>query len=141
MMLISLSGCGLSNGTTTNEGEQTYVTEDFTMKLYIDEKNIDVTWLDNESVKDLMSKAPFTVNMERYGGFEQVGSLGKEIVSEDVQMTTSPGDIVLYDSDNIVVFFGTNSWRYTKLGHINMNQEELRDLLDKNSVILKLINE
>lgn len=56
--------------------------------------------------------------MKPYGGFEQVGSLPESIVSNDVQITTSPGDIALYSGNSIVIFFGTNSWAYTKLGHI-----------------------
>ena len=56
--------------------------------------------------------------MHKYSTFEQVGPLGHTITSHDVEMTTSPGDIVLYSSNQIVVFFGTNTWGYTKLGHI-----------------------
>ncbi len=76
--------------------------------------------------------------MHRYGGFEQVGSLGRTIKSADRQMTTNPGDIVLYSSNQIVMFFGSNSWSYTKLGHINLSQSELVELLDKENVQLKI---
>ena len=58
--------------------------------------------------------------------------------SNNTQITTNPGDIVLYNSSNIVVFFGSNSWSYTKLGHINLGNEELNDLLNKDSVVLTL---
>ena len=62
----------------------------------------------------------------------------KSIKSNNTEITTNPGDIVLYNSSNIVVFFGTNSWSYTKLGHINLNSDELNNLLNKDSVILTL---
>lgn len=115
-----------------------YFKKDETMKLEIDEKELNVDWLDNPSVKALNEIKPLEIKMSLFGGFEQVGPIGQSIVSSDVQMTTSPGDIVLYSSDQIVVFFGTNSWRYTKLGHINLNQNELNELLNKESVTLKI---
>jgi hypothetical protein len=76
--------------------------------------------------------------MDRYGGFEQVGPIGRTIKSNDNQMTTEPGDIVLYNSNNIVVFFGSNNWSYTKLGHINLSEEQLKELLDKPNVTIRL---
>ena len=53
-----------------------------------------------------------------YGGFEQVGSIGQSLPRNDSQTTTQAGDIVLYSGDQIVIFYGSNSWAYTKLGHI-----------------------
>ena len=110
------------------------------MKLYVDEQEIDVAWLDNPSVNALkeLTKSPLTIDMHRFGGFEQVGSIGQSIISNDVQMNTNPGDIVLYDSSNIVIFFGTNSWSYTKLGHIDLSVDALKGLLDKPNVTLKI---
>ena len=108
--------------------------------MTIDGIKVDVTWEDNESVKELMeyAKDEITIKMNIYGGFEQVGSIGKNIKSNDTQINTNPGDIVLYNSNNIVVFFGTNSWSYTKLGHVNLSNEELNKLLNKDSVILTI---
>ena len=76
--------------------------------------------------------------MNRYSNFEQVGSIGRSIISNDTNITTNPGDIVLYNSSNIVVFYGSNNWAYTKLGHINLSNEELKELLNKSSIILKI---
>lgn len=77
-----------------------------------------------------------------YGGFEQVGGLGTTLPSNDVNTTTDPGDIVLYSSSNIVVFFGSNSWAYTRLGHIEGKSDgELRDLLGENNAVLTFIAE
>ena len=111
----------------------------FVMK--IDNIDVDITWENNESVKELMeyAKNGITITMHQYGGFEQVGPIGKTITSSDSQMTTNPGDVVLYSSNQIVIFFGTNSWSYTKLGHINLNQSELGNLLNKNNVTLTLM--
>ena len=97
------------------------------MEMLIGDKKVNVKWEDNESVaalKELADKAPVTISMSMYGGFEQVGSIGQTLPSNDVQMKTSPGDIVLYSSNQIVIFYGSNSWAYTKLGHITDQDEE-----------------
>lgn len=73
-----------------------------------------------------------------YGGFEQVGSLGTSITSADARITTSPGDIVLYSSNQIVIVFDSNTWAYTKLGHINLSKSELTDLLGDGDVTITI---
>ena len=98
-----------------------------TMKLKIDSIEVPVTWEDNDSVDALKNLSPLTVEMSMYGGFEQVGSIGK-------QTTTDYGDIVLYSGNQIVIFYGSNSWAYTRLGHIDMSQEELTELLGAKDV-------
>ena len=80
-----------------------------------------VSWENNRSVealKALCESGPLVIQMSMYGGFEQVGPIGSRLPSDDVRTTTAPGDVVLYSSDQIVVFYGSNSWAYTRLGHI-----------------------
>ena len=107
--------------------------------MKINDADVHVEWEDNESVNALKASLPVSVNMHMYGGFEQVGSLGKNIARNDKRMTTSAGDIVLYSGNQIVIFYGSNTWEYTKLGRITgMNESELRDLLGKSEVMLRL---
>ena len=73
-----------------------------------------------------------------YGGFEQVGSIGQSISRDDKQITTEFGDIVLYSGNQIVVFYGSNSWAYTKLGHIDLSEEELTQLLGNGDIVLEI---
>ncbi|MDB7817620.1 cyclophilin-like fold protein [Intestinimonas butyriciproducens] len=76
---------------------------------------------------------------ERYGGFEQVGSLPQNLTRNDVQITTEAGDIVLYSGNSIVLFYGSNTWAYTKLGHIeDLPAENLKTLLDVEQVTVSL---
>lgn len=112
--------------------------EKIMLSLKIDEETVDVTWENNPSAKGLSRLASngLRIDMRMYGGFEQVGLLGTSLPSNDVQMTTSPGDIVLYSGNQIVVFYGSNTWDYTKLGHINLSREKLEDLLGKKPVSL-----
>lgn len=115
------------------------------LSLYIDDTKVSVSWLDNEStakLKEMARTNPVVINMSRYGGFEQVGSIGTSLPRNDVQMTTSPGDIVLYSGDQMVIFYGSNSWAYTKLGHIeNMSTDELAALLSGADRTIKLVME
>jgi hypothetical protein len=74
-----------------------------------------------------------------YGGFEQVGSIGTLLPRDDVQTTTEAGDIMLYAGDQMVVFYGSNSWAYTRLGRItDKSQAQLSDLLSGGNVTITL---
>ena len=124
----------------TNSKEEKVVNTRDNLKLLIDDVKVNVEWEDNDSVnaiKELAKNGGLTINTHQYGGFEQVGEIGQSIVSNNVKMTTEPGDIVLYADSNIVVFYGSNSWSYTKLGKIkDKNLNELKQLLDKNNVVI-----
>ena len=109
--------------------------------LTIDGTAVDVQWENNAAVTELYALAQnaITVNTSAYGGFEQVGSLPQSFSRNDVQTTTQPGDIVLYSGNQLVIFFGSNSWSYTKLGHISgLSADELTVLLDKDQTIIEL---
>ena len=140
MSTLLLSGC-INKNNKDNQSEDDItdkIPEEEIMKLEIDENVLDVSWNNNASIIALNEMKPLTIKMHLYGGFEQVGSIGKSIVSDDKEITTKPGDIVLYSSNQIVVFFGTNTWSYTKLGHINLSDSELNTLLNKSNVTLKI---
>ena len=141
MSTLLLSCCINNKNNKDNQSEDDItdnIPKEEIMKLEIDENVLDVSWNDNASVTALNEIKPLTINMHFYGGFEQVGSIGQSIVSDDKEITTEPGDIVLYSSNQIVIFFGTNTWSYTKLGHINLSDSELNTLLNKSNVTLKL---
>lgn len=112
--------------------------ETIEMKLNIAGTDVAVAWEDNQAVAELKALAadgPVTVELHRYGGFEQVGPLGTSLTSSDVQITTESGDIVLYAGDQISIFYGPNSWSYTRLGHItNKTVDEMTDLLANSDV-------
>ena len=111
------------------------------MQMKINDTPVTVAWEDNESVSALKELAAndLTIQMSMYGGFEQVGSIGQRLPSSDVQTSTSSGDIVLYSSNQLVVFYGSNSWAYTRLGHItDKTSEEMRTLLSNGDVTITL---
>lgn len=71
-----------------------------------------------EKLIDILEVEPITINMHDYSGFEKVGELGFGLPAVNSRITTKPGDIVLYNGDSIVMFYGSNTWNYTMLGHI-----------------------
>ena len=117
--------------------------EEASLKLWIGEQEVAVLWEDNDSVRALEELAGgegLTVELSGYGGFEQVGSLGTRLPRSDVQTVTGPGDIVLYSGNSIVLFYGSNSWAYTRLGKIQgLDESELRQLLGGGDVSIRLV--
>lgn len=78
----------------------------------------------------LLSEESITIEMHDYGGFEKVGPLGTEIVRSDEDITTTPGDIILYLGSNITIYYDVNSWDFTLLGHIDgATGENMREFL------------
>ena len=154
VVTVLLIGCGqgntdtLSDKDTTQEEvieldsvEQTVEEETEKMlQLKISDTIVEVAWEENESVealRKLCSSEPLTIQMSMYGGFEQVGSIGTSLPRNDVQTTTSAGDIVLYSGNQMVVFYGSNSWAYTRLGHItDQDAAGMTQLLGNGDVVI-----
>ena len=112
-------------------------------KIYIsvNNKKLEVALVDNSATKALVEKlstSDITVQAEDYDNFEKVGSLGFSLPTSDERITTKPGDLMLYNGSNITLFYGENTWSYTKLGHINASQSELKSILGSGDVILVL---
>ena len=96
------------------------------------------TLADSDAAREFMTKLennPVTVTMNDYGGFEKVGDLPWSLPASNSQITTSAGDIMLYQGHSIVIFYGSNSWAYTPLGRIDgASASEIRDFLSGNSI-------
>jgi hypothetical protein len=116
------------------------------MNMTIGSQTVTVSLESNSATEALVNhlqNGDVTVNTSRYGGFEQVGNLPWSLPASNNQITTQPGDVILYNGNQLVVFFGSNSWSYTRLGRIEgMSQSELNDFLNVSScrIILSLPN-
>lgn len=103
------------------------------MHFYVGENKLTMTLEDNSSVDALiviLQEGDITYQASDYGGFEKVGNLGHTLPTNHTPTDSYPGDVVLYQSSQIVIFYGNNSWSYTKLGHIDgYSAEELANLL------------
>ena len=129
MMLLAavlLTCC--SSDSEVNAQNNTTMTE----KLYItiDGQAQAVTLVDNQATKTLVEKlqqAPVTVTLSSSGDFEIWGALGFSLPTSNEQINAQPGDVILYNGSNICIFYGTNSWSYTRLGKIDgLSESELR---------------
>lgn len=101
-----------------NEKEQTAMK----MNVQIGAHAFTATLEDNDAVRELaemMRQGPVTIAMDDYAGFEKVGALGRSLPASSSQTTTAAGDIVLYNGSSIVMFYGSNSWSYTRIGRID----------------------
>ncbi len=135
-VIFSLSACGSfrektettsSNISVTSQTASEASTEEIQatemkVNISINGKTFTATLEDNTAAKELyeiIKNDGLTVEMSDYSGFEKVGALGHTLTSNDKKTTTEAGDIVLYQSNQIVMFYGSNSWSYTKLGKID----------------------
>lgn len=108
----------------TVPGGQSSAEEDTEMKMNVQVGGavFSATLENNEAVSELvamMQESPVVIEMSDYSGFEKVGALGRSLTTSNSQTTTHAGDIVLYNGNQIVIFYGSNSWSYTRLGHID----------------------
>ena len=96
------------------------------------------TLADNSSAMafyELLEKSPVTIKMTDYGNFEKVGPIGTKLPRNDSQITTQAGDIILYQGNQITIYYDTNSWNFTRLGKVDgVTQAELKKILGKGDV-------
>ena len=106
---------------------------DMRINITINGKTLPVVLVDNSATKrlvELLKEGPVTYEAEDYGGFEKVGALGFSLPTSNTQITTEAGDVILYNGNHIVLFYGSNSWSYTRLGRIQYSSlQELKDFL------------
>ena len=112
------------------------------IKIKVNDEILNVRLEQNSATVALVERlkqGDITVNTHEYGGFEQVGSLGFSLPREDTQITTKSGEIMLYQGNQITLFYGSNSWSYTKLGEVtNKSNNELKNILGNGDVTLVL---
>ncbi len=115
---------------------------DMQIYLTINQSRLSVALEDNRATAELKEKlknSPITINMSDYGGFEKVGGLGFSLPTDNRQITTKPLDIMLYQGNQMVIFYDSNSWSYTPIGKITgVTAEELKNILGSGNVAVTL---
>lgn len=103
-----------------------------TIRIAVNGHNLTATLADNSSSRalvELLKDGGITVNAHDYGSFEKVGSLPRSLPRNDEDITTSAGDIILYQGSSICFYYSTNSWDFTRLGRIDGSEKlDLRDI-------------
>ena len=111
---------------------------EYQVKVTVNGQELTATMENNTSsmaFKRLLKRGSKTVNMRDYGGMEKVGMLWKGLPANNTQITTEPGDIILFMGSSLVVYYNRNSWNFTRMGHINdISQEELKKILGTGNV-------
>ena len=138
-IFITSSACALNTANANaNKGE----TSDMKIGIQITSDSgshkLTATLVDNSSATafyNLLKKAPVTIKMSDYSNFEKYGPIGTSLPRNDTQITTTAGDIILYQGNQIAVYYDTNSWNFTRLGKVDgVTQAELKKILGKGNV-------
>ena len=147
VFLLASTACANGNSKETISSDKGELSD---MKISIQitsdggKSKLTATLVDNSSATafyELLKKGPLTVDMHDYGSFEKVGSLGTTLPRNDTQITTQAGDIILYQGNQITIYYDTNSWNFTRLGKVvstssttSITQAELKKILGKGDV-------
>ena len=147
VFLLASTACANGNSKKTISSDKGELSD---MKISIQitsdsgSHKLNATLADNSSATafyQLLKKGPLTVDMHDYGSFEKVGSLGTSLPRNDTQITTQAGDIILYQGNQITIYYDTNSWNFTRLGKVvstgsttSITQAELKKILGKGNV-------
>lgn len=116
--------------------------QDMKITMTVGDTELAVTLADTVAARELAQKVregAVTVTLNEYGGFEKVGKLPWALTRSDESISTSPGDIMLYQGNQMTVFYGTNSWSYTRLGRIDdITAQELETLFGEGDITVTL---
>ena len=133
IIILSLVTCSAVNGEDTSQD---------LIKIKINDEVFDVKLENNSAVDELvktLEKGNVTVNATDYGNFEKVGDLGFTLPTSDENINTHPGDLVLYQGNQISLFYDSHSWSYTKIGKIEyIDSNQLKEVLGSGNVTLVL---
>ena len=133
------SGSGAGTVTIT-EPEETEEEKEETTMIYakIGDSVLEILPEENSSAEAfiaLLQAGDLTVAMHDYGNFEKVGPLGTSLPTNDQRITTKPGDLILYQGNQITIYYDRNSWRFTRLGKVQgLTQAELKEILGDGNV-------
>ena len=126
VLALCLAACSTAShpsptSTISPEPTEDTTVDTHTFYLTVEGATFPATFADNqgaEALADLLTDGPLTLSLEDYGSFEKVGSLGQSLPTSNTHITTQSGDIVLYQGNQIVLFYGSNAWSYTPLGQV-----------------------
>lgn len=137
MKKIALASLALLASCSSNAATPMLADDSEKLVISVNNHTLTATFADNTSAaafKDLLAEGPLTISMSDYGNFEKVGSLPRSLPRNDERITTTAGDIILYQGNSITIYYDTNTWSFTRLGKIdNVTQTELKSILGTGS--------
>ena len=123
-----------SSNDGATSGNNSQIEQEITiMYVTIYGNKLEVTLENNSSVRalvELLKQGDITYTANDYGGFEKVGNIGHSLPRNDTPIDTEAGDVILYQGNQICLYYGNNSWSFTRIGKINgYTNDELCNLL------------
>ena len=110
--------------------------------ITINGKTLTADFADNSSAKalaDVLAKSSITYQADDYGNFEKVGDLGQSFPKNDENITTEPGDIILYQGHNLCIYYAQNTWSFTRIAKIKgISKDELKEFLGEGEITVTL---
>lgn len=106
----------------SKEKVQAQTSSDMKISITIGDQTRTATLVSNSSTEALVAalqEAPITYEAHDYGNFEKVGDLGRSFPQNNTSITTEPGDLILYQGNNLCIYYDTNSWNFTRLGRVD----------------------
>lgn len=135
---LTIISCNLSTNDSNHNNDTEHGEQNMKFYIKVNGQILSVTPTNNSSTIAFMDKlkaGDVIVNMRDYGNFEKVGSLGFTLPTNDTIITTEPGDVILYQGNQITIYYDENTWSFTKLGKIdNIEQDSLKSILGKGNV-------
>lgn len=116
--------------------------EDGMLNIAVNKTVLTAALADNSSARalaELLADGPLSVEMRDYNRMERVGPLGADLPANDEWIDAQAGDLILYQGNQLVIYYGANSWSLTRLGRIEgVGAGELRDILGGGDVRVTL---
>ena len=116
--------------------------EEMKMNISVNGHTLNANFADTKAAKELyelIKNEPLTLTLNEYGSFEKVGKLPQSFTKNDEQINAQPGDILLYQGNQMTIFYGENSWSYTRLGKIeNITAEEIAEIFGDGDITVTI---
>ena len=106
------------------------------MWMTVGERRFAITLTDNPAARAFAAQLPLTLDMAELNGNEKHAELPKALPADASRPgTIRSGDLMLYGSDTLVVFYLTfdSSYSYTRLGRVD-DPAELAQALGQRAV-------
>lgn len=147
VIALMVSGCSISHTAEEPDSSASEQTPENTGKseesermfyIHVNDSILTVSAEENSSADaflELLKRNDLTIEMHDYGNFEKVGPLGTSLPRNDEQITTEAGDVILYQGNQITIYYDTNSWNFTRLGRIqDLSRKELKEILGSGEI-------